>query len=64
MCELILIEIDKIENKLQQINKDLNHKESEDQNGQKTGLKSQIEDSNKSSLNHFYPSSCDYIRPL
>ena len=52
--ELILIEIDKIEIKLEQIIKDLNQKESiesedQNQNGQKAGLKSQIKYSKKSS---------------
>ena len=62
IIKLILIEIDKIEIKFQQINKDLNQKESiesEDQNGKKAGFKSQIEDNNKSSLNQNKPSSCD-----
>jgi len=62
IIKLILIEIDKIEIKLQQIIKDLNQKESmesEDQNGKKAGFKSQIEDSNKSSLNQNKPSSGD-----
>ena len=62
IIKLILIEIDKIETKFQQINKDLNQKESiesEDQNGKKAGFKSQIEDNNKSSLNQNKPSSGD-----